>query len=279
MYKLPSVCKKLFYCVPVLLLGQVNGASMVTSGTASGLGLDVDLSILAVDVGVGPYAQAYVSSPVPDTDTGTVSNLSVGIGTLGALGYVEASVIDAEALSNVDGVSASGNTVGSSSVTGLELSLVSGVLFAPNILTISSTSGTAISSSSSVTGSYGSLFTLGESELEDVTLSIAGIDFNLATSYAANTLLDVSAAGLAGISVHLNEQIVTGTGTESYSLVTNAMRIELDAVDLGGALGLISGDIIVGQSFAEMNAVPEPSTTLSLGLGAVGMLCIRRRRS
>ncbi|WFB35598.1 PEP-CTERM sorting domain-containing protein [Kiritimatiellota bacterium B12222] len=276
-HTLPLACKLFLYCLPMLLLGQVHAASIVTSGTASGLGLDVELSQLSLDVGVGPYAETNVSAPFPDADAAQVLNLSVSMGFFASLGDVRADTLDAYAISDVDGVSSSAETVGSASVRGFELSLGSKDIFTSGDLSIRSAGEQYISSSSSVTGSYGSLLALGQSELGDVTLSISGVDFNLSNSYAANTLLDVSAASMAGITVHLNEQIILGTGLDSYSLVTNAMRIHLQNFNLGGGLGVVSGEIIVGQSSAQMTAIPEPSTIWSLVIGAVGLMFLRRR--
>ncbi|MDF3128788.1 PEP-CTERM sorting domain-containing protein [Kiritimatiellaeota bacterium B1221] len=278
--KLRPVRKLFLYCLPMLLLGQVHAASIVTSGTASGLGLYVDLSQLSFDVGAGPYAETNVSAPVPDDEAALLLNLSVSLGALGSLeslGDISAVSLEASAISDVDGLSSSAETVGSASVQSFELSLGSKDIFTSGDLSIRSSGAQYIRSSSSVTGSYGALLGVGQSELGDVTLSISGVDFNLSNRYAANTLLDVSAAGVAGITVHLNEQIISGTGLDGYSLVTNAMRIQLQSFHLGGGLGLVSGDIIVGQSSAQMTAIPEPGTLWSLVIGTVGLMLLHRR--
>jgi hypothetical protein len=62
----------------------------------------------------------------------------------------------------------------------------------------------------------------------------------------------------------------------SASQVTNAIHIELqDILTVGG---LVSGDIIVAHSDAQMaSVVPEPATFVALGAG-LGLLTLLRRR-
>ncbi|MFC5051432.1 hypothetical protein ACFPK9_12530 [Rubritalea spongiae] len=268
--------RRLWFLPLVAFLSPVEAAtSIVTSGSASGLGMDVDLSLLVLDVGVGPFAEADVSAPSPDTDSAQVLGLNVDIvATLVTLGSVQAAALDASASSNIDGFSATGNSTGAGSVTGLSFSLGTGGLISLS----TGGAGDVISSTSSSSGSYGSLSSIGTSTLENVTLNIGSTSFNLSSTYSPNTELNVSAAGVAGVRVFLNEQTVSGDGISDSYMTTNAIRIDVDAVDLGGSLGIVSGDIIIGQSMSGLDAIPEPQAAVSIGLAGM-LLLLRRRKS
>ncbi|MGJ8671829.1 hypothetical protein [Rubritalea sp.] len=267
------------YCVPLLMFSQAEAA--ILAGTSSGLGIDIDLGVTLVgvttDVGVGPFATANVSAPTPNTQNAEVLNLDADIGALGAVGNVSASEVSASASSDVDGTSNSGSASGLSSITDFELVIVEGVLGADDLFSISTGAGTVITSTSSSTGSYGALSSTGSIELADVTISVAGVNFNLDSSYAANTTLDISAAGVTGITILLNEQTQEGDGVEYTWLTTNAIRVVFDALDLESGLGVANGEFIIGQSFSSITAVPEPVTTGYTAFGAL-LFLVRRRR-
>lgn len=76
----------------------------------------------------------------------------------------------------------------------------------------------------------------------------------------------------------MNEQILTGNGSTATGLTTNAIHIQLNALNLGGLLGLVNSDIIISQSDSSLiAAVPEPGT-LGLFAGLPLLALLRRRR-
>ena len=94
----------------------------------------------------------------------------------------------------------------------------------------------------------------------------------------------------AGVRVTLNEQTLTGAGTNNETLLVNAIDVGLvNAAQpiVGDALGrsnLLNGNILIGQSKASLSAVadatpvPEPASLLLLAASLFGMGLCRRRR-
>ncbi|GGI84882.1 hypothetical protein GCM10007973_21870 [Polymorphobacter multimanifer] len=101
----------------------------------------------------------------------------------------------------------------------------------------------------------------------------------------ANAQIDPNfvAFDAGGLRIILNEQTLTGNGTTSQSLVTNAIRIVFSDYILGDRA--ITGDVIFAQSRATIDilpsaVIPEPAVWLQLiaGFGLAGLI-VRRRRT
>lgn len=124
-----------------------------------------------------------------------------------------------------------------------------------------------------------------------MSISVLGTPLNLSSfgtvvgeqiSFAPNTYVALNAFGLAGAGLYLNEQIRTSDDFGNYSIVTNALRLDLDAVSLGAGVGLLNGDVMLGHSqanvMADLSAVPEPGSILAICVAGASMIGFRRRK-
>jgi hypothetical protein len=249
--------------------------AVVTLGTSSGMGLEVDVSALSTaSLTVGPLGTSSGSAPAPYSTSNSVLTVNVSA----VLGNVAATddgdgAINTFASSNVDGLAGSRTASGTSTINGLTINLVEGVLLDPDLLNITSTT---LGSTSTSTGDYGALGSLGTSVFEDLNITVGGtaVYVNVDSSPAPNTTL-IDAGGIVGLTIVLNEQLATGNGIGATGLTTNALHVYLNGVTFNG-VSAITGDIVVGQSTSTLSAVPEPATA-SLGL-LVGALALGRRR-
>ena len=252
----------------------------VLAGTASGTAIDVDINALGLaSLGVGPLATAQVSAPAPDSQSGGVLsvNESVVLGSVVAQNGGD-NALTASASSNVTGLATTGVSTGSSAVNNLAITVVPAVVpITPSLLMISSDT---ISSTSSSSGEFGSLTSTGATVLENLAIEVTGISVTIPVNPAPNTELVLAGLGIdagivAGLSIILNEQIVTGDGSGTTAITTNALRVELDALSLGLVSG-VDGDIVIGSSTSSLTAVPEPAVPAFFGLAS--LLLTRRRR-
>ncbi|MFI4862182.1 MAG: PEP-CTERM sorting domain-containing protein [Phycisphaerales bacterium JB063] len=280
------------------------------SAQSEGYGVQVQaeiLNLLSVDLLNGtPGQYAGGSAPAPynvssglvtlDTTVGTgigpVLGTSVDLGLLGADG-----VLSASAASDVDGAPGSRTTTGFGQVNGLDLDLVDAGVTVAGIPTLNldllNVGATTISSTSTVTGDFGSLTAVGVSIIQDLVLNVNGVDLDLVSLLGANGNIDangfliadpntvlLNVGGVVGLNITLNEQIVTGDGITSAMIETNAIHISASGIDLGLPLvdETLNADIIIGHSEASMlSIVPEPGSFALLSLGGLAML--RRRRA
>jgi hypothetical protein len=251
------------------------GSGVVTAGASSGVGINVEVSAVGLaTLDVGPLGTSSGTAPAPYS----TSNSVVSVNTSVVLGSVAATddgdgAINSSASSNVDGLGGARTASGSSTVNGLTIVLVDGVLPADDLLNITATT---LGSTSTSTGDFGALGSLGTSVIQDLNITVGGqaIYVNVDSSPAPNTTL-VNAGGIIGLTIVLNEQIAGGNGTSSTSLTTNALHVYLSGVNFGGVTG-IAGDIVIGNSFSQLAAIPEPSVAALAGL--VGLVTLRRRR-
>lgn len=143
-----------------------------------------------------------------------------------------------------------------------------------------------ITSSADVAGSFGALTRKGTSNIEGLTLTgllgadlaTLGLNLGLAANAAPNTVL-LSAPGVFAIA---NEQVLRGNLSSSAGITVNALRISFTTFDALG-VGLLNGEIIVGQSVADLSvdriATPEPAIFGLFGFGLLAMATATARRS
>ena len=151
--------------------------------------------------------------------------------------------------------------------TGLSTKLV--LVPAVNIFSIGATT---VQSTSSVFGN-GTLSVAGSSHIEGLTVSglaLGGlvIDGSAFVDPLPNTIL----VNLLGLRVILNEQLVSGNGSATLGLVTNAIHVYFDSFAVGS--GVLNGDIVVADSAADISggaiaALPEPAVWIQMLAGFV----------
>lgn len=113
----------------------------------------------------------------------------------------------------------------------------------------------AIASTADASGSCGDTLTVnGTTTLTNAVASgsaaeTASVDGAVAASPAPNTVLLDAAANGGQIRVVLNEQLVSGNGTDSLRIVVNAVHLTITNVTIAG-LGIVNEDIIIAQSEA-----------------------------
>lgn len=84
-------------------------------------------------------------------------------------------------------------------------------------------------------------------DLAGLALSLIGIDVPLPLHIPPNTAIDLPVLGIAGVTLVLNERVISGDGISHLGMVTNALRLELNI------LNLISGQVILAHSEASLS--------------------------
>ena len=153
----------------------------------------------------------------------------------------------------------------------------------PPILTLALTS---ITSTANVTGDFPVLTPTGSTTLFGgvLTIPILGVGpIVLAASPAPNT--QVGLPGL-GVSVLLNEQILTGNGVTAQKIEVNGIRISLNIPIFTSTipslrLGTLTGKIIVDRTEATLlaappaalppAAIPEPPSSVLVAVGGLAL--------
>lgn len=267
----------------------------VIYGSSTGYGIDVDLSALAgaLSLSAGPLPAGATGSAPPAynvSDSVLSLNLldSVCVTSLPLVGctlYVAAGVgtglLTGDAASDVDGGGGSRFASATGTVNDVEVNAGTGLL-----TNLFSTLGlgltaTTLSSSSLVSGDYGSFLASGSSVIEDANLTVAGVGQIALDAYAApNTVVDpLGALSTLGLTVVLNEQTST-CGASSCDMAVNALRIGFDNFAVGTAL--LNGSIIFGHSeamlMAEAAVIPVPAAVWLFGSGLMGLIAVARSR-
>jgi hypothetical protein len=242
----------------------------VVTGSSSAYGESVNLTVtpiigLGATVTSGPLPTAAGTAPAPYN----VSNAAISAFVSDVLAT---GVLNVNAFSNVDGLPGSRTTGAASSVNGLSIGSLGGLL---------NLASTTLQSVASVTGDFGALLASGTTTIQG--LAINGIPLLVVMPTANDVLFSA-----LGVTITANEQILSGDGINSAGIIVNALDISFaNAIGvLNGVAGFINGNIIIGQSQAFASAVaaggggpvgvPEPSSLIILGMGLVSFVMLRR---
>lgn len=239
--------------------------AVAVSGTSEGAGVQASVSLLATPLLDLNLPNVSGSSPAPYDLSQTLVSVNAPTSAL----TLNTGILTGSASSDVDGAAGFRTTSGTGTVNGTVLDLLSNV----------SLTATILSSTSTITGDFGSLMANGSSIITDATITIdhlLGPDtvINLNPNAAPNTMVSSSALSALGIFIVLNEQI-QNCSSFLCSLETNALHIGLNPL----GLQLASADLKLGHSYASMAAaVPEASEwgMMLAGLGLVGFAARRR---
>lgn len=255
----------------------------IVEGTSEAYGAFVDLAAIGgtINADIGPLAPSAGSAPVPYLDTGSALNVDVtagGVPLVGSLIDLQAGAFDTEASSNVDGLAGNRATTATATINGLNATVGEFLPLLGSAPLVAITADT-IEVISSLSGDFGAMATLGSMFVEDLQINVLGSVVDLSAVIddgfvAANTQIALDAFGLAGASLTLNQQIASGDGINTFGIETNAIALNLNAVNVGGFTGL-NGDVVIGHTAASVAAVPEPSSLL-LTTGLVGVVLAGR---
>jgi uncharacterized repeat protein (TIGR01451 family) len=230
-------------------------ATAATSANSSAYGEKVTLSLLpllggGVNVGSGPVPQVSGTAPAPYSQTNMLASASVSASLLGNI--LSTGVINVAAASTVPGTD---QVSASAMVDNPQLAAVGNL----QLVTLAASQ---ITSSAAIGGTCGAaLTTTGASVLTGAKLGGVLASGNLNANPAPNTQV----VNIAGIRIVLNEQIAAGDGVSTASLTVNAVHVYVANAALTG-LGVLSGDIVIGQSQAALNcgAAAPQSADLSI---------------
>ena len=248
-------------------------SASVISGTSAAYGEAVSLTT-APPVGISVIATSgplpSVSGVAPASYNNTQSAASAAV-----TGVLSTGLLTANALSNVDGLAGSRLTSATATVSTL----------AVNILSVLGLTANTVQSFAQISGAAGALTPTATTTITNLWLNNVAI---ATASVAPNTVL----LNAGGLTVTLNAQTLFGVGTNSESLVVDAIDIQLSNVaqpilgNIAPQANLLSGSIIIGQSSVAMNAVadsptpvPEPASLLLTTGSLLGFGIVRRRRS
>jgi hypothetical protein len=269
------VWRQRFSLILGICLLAVSGAGQATviSGSSSSYVVSVDVSanvlgLINLNLGVSPTPVSSGTAPDPYVFSNSTVSLNEGLNLLGInLLGVSAGILNADASSDADG--SDGAKFASASASIVDLGVGALGLIGLNV--------EAVKSTASVYGDFGALVAAGETILAGAELSILGVPIALIDIPAPNTVVDLSLAGLVGVSLILNEQIFTGNGIDSIGLVVNAIHLSFNAFVSGAAS--LTGDIIISHAQAQISTmpgevaapapapIPEPGTLALLGSG------------
>lgn len=234
----------------------------VIGGNSLGYGAFVHLDLIGLATLTAPSQPiASGTAPGPYTDNDLLASLSVSQALLGILGT---GVLNTTASSNVDGLAGSRFADASAETDNLNALLL-------GALTGISVTSDAVVSSALVTGDFGALSASGTTMLVNTSISVNGVALVVTAEPSPNTVI----FNLGGLSIILNEQVLSGDGISTRGIEVNAIHISFDNFLFGG--GLVNGDVIISHADADLVAiVPSPASCSLLGLA--GIVCARRRR-
>ena len=270
-------------CLPLAVAGLslISASAFAQSASSSGYALSVNQTVTAPDVAnvnvtVGPLAPTSGSAPPDYNVSNTVASVNqtaaLTSGVLGTSEQLQTGLLSSNSTGTATGASAT------ATVNNLSLGIGPTTILTPFLASIFGIGATTIESTSSA--SSGGL--TGSTTIVDLMINgsgLGGFTFSAAGSSTPmpNTVLFMNA--LLGISIILNEQIISGD-----SITTNAIHVAFNNFAVG--TGLKSGDIILGHTQAAFTAgsppaVPEPSTwaMMLIGFAAIGASMRRRRRN
>jgi hypothetical protein len=178
------------------------------------------------------------SAPPSYTKSATLASANISTGLTGSI--LQTGVMTLHASSNV----ATGNEAAAdATVNNVNLDVV-------GLLQVLALDAAVVQSTAHVSGTCGSgLTATGGVTFTNASANVLTIgSLGIAAHPAPNTVLaDVPALG---IKIVLNEQVLTGDGATSLGLTVNAIHVYLTNVTIAG-IGVLSGDIIIGQAKAQ----------------------------
>lgn len=272
---------------------STTSADMITFGASDAYGVSTHLSLTATNTvvataTVAPTPSVSGTAPLSYTLNDSLASLSASQGVIvpGTSNLLSelTSLMTVVASSNVDNQPGFRFAQSSGVVNNLDGNVLNTLGLSGQVLSsFLSISATSVTSNSRVEGTPGSLTAIESAPIENLKLNVNGVSIlNLTgtgmVNFAPNTLVSF-ASPVAGLSVLLNEQILTGDGFNSRGITTNAIHVRFAGV--ATTAGTLTGDLIIAHSSAQLRVVPEPGSLALLGCGGLAMagLTYRRRKA
>jgi hypothetical protein len=259
---------RILAAVGLLALGTATSAhAAVIDGASVAAGEIIDLTftpLFGLSVDIGSQTPFYFNT-APNPYASSTSVLGVNIP-----GILSTGVLTTGGTSNVNGSAGPRNASAFADVAGLSISLF-------GLVTLSAAE---VLSTAEVHGDYGALTGSG-------TTTISGLAINGVPILTIDPLPNEVLFNALGLKLVLNYQDIQGDGVSSSIFATYAIAALLDDVPFlyGGIPGLLNGSVIISGSYARLDAIPdaspipEPAAIAMFGVGALGLVAIRRKRS
>jgi hypothetical protein len=239
------------------------------TGQSGGVAVSSNLSIASLataNVSVNPESGSAPSPYNLSLTNSLGATISAGAYNLPVVGTSEVllsgntGLLNTSADSNISGGITSGTATSSTTIDNLNLNVLN-TLVTP-VLNITATT---LTTSSSVSGTYGALTANGNPSFLGLTITVLGVNVTGLVEASAGALVNIS--GLAGLRIGIDLATYSGDGVASQGVVTDNIVVDFNnAVTLGGT---INGQLTIGESQASMTAspVPEPASIAMMGLG------------
>lgn len=201
------------------------------------------------------------SGPLPQVSRSSSTNFSASdqVASVGVSTPLTGSILDTGLLRVTTNGTTSPTTsevLSTSSIENVNLRLL-------GILTLLGLQADKIESSARLSGCGAAMVATGTTNLVNARLSgTLGLGINVPLNPAPNTVL----LNLAGIRIVLNEQIATQSGG-LRTLTVNAVHVTVNALSFLG-IGVLSGDVTLAQSRAELSCTSEAPSSADLGVSA-----------
>jgi uncharacterized repeat protein (TIGR01451 family) len=243
-------------CAASVMGVNTPGAQAQLSGSAFGEQVSLTVAPLLggpVQVASGPLPQVSRTSTSAFSASDQLASVGVSTPLTGSILSTGLLTVTTAATTS----SATSEVVSTSGINGANLQVV-------GLLPLLTLGADEIRSSARLTGCGAATVSTGTTNLVNARLGgTLGLGLSVLANPAPNTVL----LNLLGIRLVLNEQLPSQNGNQR-TLVVNAVHLSLNALPLT-ALGLLTGEVILGQSRAQSSCTSvAPTTSADLGVTA-----------
>jgi hypothetical protein len=262
-------------------LGTAHAAT--TTGQSSAYSIGSDIGLIATTLDTLPFGNPINFTggvaPNPYDRFNEIASITLGPApSLTPVFSLSTGLLRTTAASDLSSVNGGSSRFAKASSTIDDLGLGASQSLIFTMTDFFSLAATVISSEAMVSGVEGNYMTSGGAKITSLTFDSEFLTnpITLGTDYAANTVLFDE----IGIRLVVNEQI-SDCGPVTCSMTVNAINLSFDNAAFG-ALGVLNGSLIIGNSFAQLSAAPVPEAStygmMLAGLGLVGFMASRRGR-